>query len=363
MPKEGTLSLKDLKKLNEQESAENNPVDDDYEEEEDQQSEPDEQDIDSDESSDDEQTDESEEDDSEEDEDGEKNPKGETEDWAKGDDEDDDSNTSLDSQYAKVRRKTARKYEGRLSQIEDENEKLRQELEAYKSGKAAPQDAPQQKLPPRPVRNQFQSEEDYVLAMSNWTYEVRDAQRKSQEIADRQRQVIQRQRETMSEGVDRHYLRASKLAEEAGISADRYKAADMRVRAAVEKRWPGEGDIIVDKLIAETGEGSERVFYNLGVNKSRLQEFVKSLEEGDGVKGDGIRTAVFLGEMKARLGAPTKRTSKAPEPPKRVVSDKAGGSMDAARRKYRDAMKSGDSQRAWDIKRSAKKAGADTSGW
>ena len=273
----------------------------------------------------------------------------EKESWMKGDDD-----SSLDSEFAKVRRKVTRKFQGRLDQAEDEAEQLRKELEQLKKGKPATQ----QKLPEKPSRGRYRSEEDYIEALTDWKLDVRDAQKSSNQIANEHKaKQEESDRETMDR-VETHYERAAKLSEEAGITPEKYQMADRRVRAAVEAKFPDAGDAIVDKLIAVNGSGSERVFYNLGVNKARLDEFVDTLG-----RDAGLATANFLGRLSEQIGTPRKRTSSAPEPVSSVSGDKRGGNMTALQRKYKEAMKSGDSQKAWDIKRSAKKKGTNTNSW
>jgi hypothetical protein len=355
------LSLKDLKKENKSEGQEKPKVDDEYVEEgeeleanaeeqaEEQADEPEqeaaEEGREGDEADEDEESSEGEE--------GEEEAPAEA--WMQSEDESEseEASTGIDpSEAAKIRRK----YKGKLSEARDELEALRQENEQLKQGSPR-QGQPQ--VPPRPQRNQFKTDEEFVEKLADWRYEVREAERNTSKIAEENQRVQAEDRQYTEQQVESHYERAARLAGKAGISPEKYQAADRRVRAAVEERFPEMGDDIIDELISVTGEGSERVFYHLGVNSKKLDEFVDTLG-----KKRGLATSAYLARLAERLNAPTKRQSGAPAPATSVRSDKqnsAGG--DKLRRQYREAHKGRDTQKAWDIKKKARASGVDVSGW
>ena len=109
------------------------------------------------------------------------------------------------------------------------------------------------------------------------------------------------------------------------------------------------------------GEGSERVFYHLGVNTKKRSELIELFNQDR----TGIKAAAYLGKLNAQLGAPKKRDSNAPAPADDVKGDRAGvvGGNDAMRRKYREAHSNGNSQKAFDLKRQAKSKGINVDNW
>jgi len=166
--------------------------------------------------------------------------------------------------------------------------------------------------------------------------------------------------------VDKHYERAVKLSEESGITAEMYQNADFRLRSMVESVFnpdrsnDGAGDAIVDALIANLGDGSEKVMYNLGVNSSRLQE-LKTRFEND---RSGVSASIYIGQLNAELSAPKKRKTNSPKPAPNVKGDKHEKAQTKAYKKaYDDADKKGDTQARFNARREARKAGVDTSNW
>ena len=107
------------------------------------------------------------------------------------------------------------------------------------------------------------------------------------------------------------------------------------------------------------GAGSERVFYHLGVSKARLSKCVASFDEDE-----GLSAAMFLATLNAELKAPAKRTSTAPAPGEEVRGDthiKPGDKK--VKEAYKQAVKDGETQKSWDIKRKAKRNKVDTKDW
>lgn len=280
----------------------------------------------------------------------------ELEDWMKSDDDQTSSGSEkkfTDSDIAAAKKKLRAKLE---SKHNEETEKLKARLKELEQGK--------QPDLQKPKREQFLDEDDpdeaFAEAMAEWKWNQKHAESEAERAAkDAERKRLERMQE-ISQGVDEHYQRAVTLAEESGISADMYQSADYRVRQALDEVFEGSGDAITDALISNLGKGSERVFYNLGVNKARLTE-LQSLLKAD---PSGIKAAVFLGELKHDLTAPKKRTSNAPKPAPQADGDAAvTQSAKALKSKYDKAHAKGDGQAAFNAKREAKQAGIDTSKW
>lgn len=285
-----------------------------------------------------------------EEEEGEPEPEPEVEPWMQADG--DEPPPLSDSEAAKIRRK----YKGKLQEEKAENEALRAEIEALKTKKpeiAAPE------AKNKPKKADFENEEEFFEALADWKIENRDAQNQSKNVAEQQKAAQEAEQAAIGGEVDNHYLRAAKLAEKSGIKPENYQAADRRLRAAVEEKFPGGGDDVVDYLISTLGEGSEKVFYHLGVNQKRLSEFLETFD-----KGKGLRTAAFLGELNAELKAPSKRSTQAPDPGAQVQADsKSSASQSKLKKEYDEAHRSGNTAKAWKIKKQAKGLNVDTKNW
>jgi len=194
----------------------------------------------------------------------------EVEEWLKGDSE--QSQAVPLSKHVEMRHKL----KARLSEKDDELERLRQENAQLKAGHVAPQQqAPALKMP---KLSDFDFDEDrYAEAMAGYQEQLLEsklAQKLGSREQQQHQQIVERQRE---EKVEQHYERAAKLIESTpGFSAEKYKAADYRVRQELHA-LTGNGDLVVDELIARLGEGSERVIAHLGINGTALSELKQRL--------------------------------------------------------------------------------------
>lgn len=258
-----------------------------------------------------------------------------------------------DSDAAAIRRK----YKAKVAEKDEQLSKLQAEIEALKQTKTQVQ---QQSLPGKPVRDNFNSDEEFIEALTDYKISLVEEKTQSQLTAtEKQRQQAERERQVAAE-VDNHYLRAAKLSEKSGIKPEAYQSADLMVRTSIEKVFPKAGDAITDALIASLGDGSEKVFYHLGVNPAKRAQLVKLFEEDR----SGIKAAAFLGTLKAALNSPARRETQAPDPIEKIQGDKAGNNNgDKLYRQYKDAHKRGDGQAAFNAKRQAKAAGIDVSKW
>ena len=251
------------------------------------------------------------------------------------------------------------KLKGRISEKDSKIEVLEAEVAALKAGTAKPASV---NLPVRPKRIDFDSDELYDIALDKYE-EKRDDIRytrleQSQTIKDRQYKA----REKMDQAVNAHYDRAGKLIDDSGIDSKIYQQADIVVREAVEAIRPNQGDIIVDQLIALTGEGSEKVFYFLGKNKAALAEVKNRLAEDP----SGMKAALYIGQQKERLLSPKRATTKAPSPgpnPTGDVSVQGSKKISALKKKYLDAHRAGNLQIAYNLKKEARGIGAEIAEW
>ena len=284
-------------------------------------------------------------------------PAEEAEDWMKAEEPEKPSGFVPDSTAAAIRRKykaEAKEAKEQASAAHAELERIKAELEALKNNRPAinPLDEPK--------RENYPTDEQYIAALTRHNAQIILKESQTQQAAERKKQEQEAKQKQLSEVVDQHYVRAAQLAEKSGIAPEAYQAADLRVRQTVDSLFPGGGDAITDALIANLGEGSEKVFYSLGVNQARRERFVQLLIEDP----LGLKATVYLGELKAQLKAPAKRETSAPPPMEQVQGDKSGASaVDKLAKQYREAHNKGDVQKAFNIKREAKLKGLDVRNW
>lgn len=280
-----------------------------------------------------------------------------TEESEDSDSQEDDGNGErkfTGSDIAAAKRKLKQKLESKNSEVDD----LKQQLEQMKQQLQQPSSNAQQQGFRKPTRDQFDNaddpEEAYLDALTDWKLATKIQQ--SQGIAQQQ----QRQR-AVEEAQNRHYAAAAKLISEHGISEDNYRQADLNFRRGLDEVKPGAGELIATELIAQLGEGSEKVAYMLGRNRSKMAQLQQALIEDP----NGIKASILLGQMKAETSMPNKNLRQAPPPTKKIQGDAAGsGSADKKLKKqYQQAAKSGNAQAAFDARRAARKAGIDVSDW
>jgi hypothetical protein len=275
-------------------------------------------------------------------------------DWMRGD-EDEGGEHLPDSEAAKIRRK----YQAPLKEAKKELEALREENARLKKQGTPAAAAPA--IGPRPQRAAYKTDEEFQVALAQYVAAETAARSESERKAREREQAIETARQTIAVDVDKHYLRAAALAKKSNITAEAYQAADRNVRAAFEEVRPGDGDTLADGFIHLLGEGSERVMYKLGVSKAHRDTAAKLLREDP----SGMRLGVWLGKLNAELGAPIKRTSTAPPPAPRLSGDKANGASAGAKmkREYDEALSKGNTQKAFNLKKTAKAKKIDVRGW
>lgn len=280
----------------------------------------------------------------------------ELEDWMQGDDQaSQSSETFTGSDIAAAKKKLRAKLE---RQHDAETEELKARIAELEAGGQAPQELT------RPKREDFYDEDDpdeaYAEALVDWKLSKSSADTESKLAARERERQQQEQLRAIESGVDAHCERAAKLAESSGITSEAYTSAELNVRRVADSVFPGAGDNIVDGLIASLGEGSEKVFYNLGVNSGRRAEFEKLLREDQ----SGIKAALFLGKLNGDLSKPQKRTTKAPAPAPAMTGDESRNDVERKlKKRYAEADRNNNRQAAFNIRREARKAGVDTKNW
>ncbi len=292
----------------------------------------------------------------------------ETEEWMQSDSHESENaekkytGSDIGAAKAKLRGKLERKHNRELEEKDSENSELRQEIEALKAQVAGGNSSPSNLE--RPKREDFldadDPEEAFFDALSDWKLNRREAELSAQAAATQQEQEQQAFKQSIDKSVDQHYERAVTLAEKSGITPETYQAADYKVRQMVESIKPGYGDMVVDGLIATLGDGSEKVMYNIGINDKRLNQLREYLVEDP----TAWKAVAWLGGLNNQLSAPLKRKTNAPKPAADPKGDVKGGASErAAKKQYDKAHKDGDFNKAFNLKRQAKKDGFNTSDW
>jgi hypothetical protein len=255
--------------------------------------------------------------------------------------------------------KAKKKLQRKLKEADEEKEALRAEIEKLKQAKVGPAEK-QAGKPVRPKEHDFDSDEEYEAAQDQYEEEVynwRQSEHTTKKTAAKEQET---QIAQITKGVNGHFERAEALIESSGISPEKYNASNVAVRSAIDVIAPGKGDYVTDYLIAQLGEGSEKVFYQIGVNKASRDELISLLTEDP----SGVKAAIFLGQKKEQLTNPKKRKTNAPPPASSVKGDATGGKAGGAlKRAYDKAEKSGSAQAMYNAKKEAKKAGVDVSKW
>ncbi len=280
--------------------------------------------------------------------------KPELEDWQKSDE---DADPTFDnSDMANVRRKYKAKLDKANEDHDQETQKLKTRIEHLEKG--GPTRLEEPKL--EDFESESNPEHAHLLAHQKWQFSQLKAENQATRASTDIQHKQQEERQKTDVLVDQHYERAAKLSEKSNISAEAYQASDLKVRQSVESLFPKGGDLIIDSIIARLGDGSEKVMYSLGVNKSRLAKFVQSLE----ADSTGIAAAMYLGELKTQLDAPGKRTTKAKKPASQIKGDRTvSGTEKSLKRKYDKAVKDGDMQARLNARRAAKEAKVDITNW
>lgn len=247
-----------------------------------------------------------------------------------------------------------KKLKAQINAKDDELAKIRAELEALKSKPSKAESEP------RPSWDDFDSTEEYDKAVDEWNDRRLD-QKLSGQFQKTQQETQQAQTQNaIQRSVDTHYDKAAQLVQSGKISEEQYRNADSTVRTALDRIFQGQGDPITDSLIHTlnmAGEGSEKVIYQLGVNPSKLAKLESLLRDDP----NGLAATAYLGTLQASITAPVKRRSAAPPPAAKVEGEGIKGQDADLYRKYKKfGVGTNDS---FQVKRQAKAAGIDTSQW
>jgi hypothetical protein len=253
------------------------------------------------------------------------------------------------------------KYQGKLSKEREEKEELRLKLEELERKIATPTQSLPANIGQEPQREQYNNDAEWIRALTTYNAQVIHGQTAAQIQADEQKRKREELANKTRVQTDQHYERVFDLAKKSGISEDNAKAADLKVRNAVDAVFKGAGDTIVDTLISSLGAGSEKVILHLGFKTSKLNELVRLFQDDP----SGIKASAYLGTLKAELNAPTRKETKAPDPIDKIQGDKNSGLGMAGelRRKVNEARRKDKYSEVIALKREAKALKIDTSKW
>lgn len=279
--------------------------------------------------------------------------KPEVEDWMK---EDGQESEGSDSVPLAALVKTRTKLKGAIREKDGVIDQLRNEIEELKRAQVNPVQQVSAIKPPRLEDYNF-DETKFADAQAQYI----DAQINARLNNVTQRSEVERKqaqyKQKLDESLSDHYARAEKLVKSAGITEEQYQAADTKLRLAIDQVMPKQGDAVADTLLANLGEGSEKVGYWLGCNTSAREELQRKLISDP----SGLSAAMWLGGKARELSAPKQLKSNAPKPNTQLNGD--GNTKDphkALKDKLAKARASGDMQKVLDMKFEAKKAGIDT---
>lgn len=274
------------------------------------------------------------------------------------------------SSFAKLRREKQRaKREAQETQAE--LQKLREQV-AQGQGQAPQQQPTQQTqidVSGFPKLSDFNYDEAaFQQAVAQWNAnQINEvvAQQVTQTTQQQQQQAAQKAAQQQIESkVNNHYQAIEQLIEQKRITTEQAEKADDTVRAALDNVVQGQGDALVDTLIAnlsDLGDGTEKVFYHLGVNANSLNQLCNLLLSDS----SGSKAMAYLGQLQGKLtAAPLKQRSAAPNPSPKLSGDtNAGNKAGSLQRRYKAASKKNDAQAMIDIRREARSSGVDVSNW
>ena len=277
------------------------------------------------------------------------------EDWMK---EEDDDQTLSDTMPVSAHIRAKRKLKGRIGEKDSEIENLKEEVKKLKEQGSVPPIKNEVLI--RPKEGDYESLEAYHTALDEYEDKRIESKLSVTQGRNQLQEIQSKAIKQLEDNVDKHYVRADKLIEDSGISAETYKQSDEAIRNAVETVRPGQGNLIVDQMISVLGEGSEKVMYKLGRSKALRGELITLLSENT----NGLKAIAFLGEQKAKLLNTKRRKSNAPAPTNEISGDATSSTKERVfKKKYDDAHGKHNSQAAYNAKKEAKAAGIDTSKW
>ena len=221
--------------------------------------------------------------------------------------------------------------------------------------KAGAQQPVQERLK-RPLRDDFDSDEEYHTAADKYD-DAKDKQRQASRMQQRQ---IEEHGQRLEAAVETFMGRADKLVAKHKIDPQAYADAVGSVKTVVETAFPNMGEQAYPQFLSHLEADDEATMFTIG-KSSRQKEILaqKFREDPSGFKA--LRHIARLTER--NMGTKPKQT-KAPKPAAVATGGETSPVKEGAwKKKYDAAHKAGGGQKALDIKWAAQAAGVKTSTW
>ncbi len=247
------------------------------------------------------------------------------------------------SEDHEVAAKVRRKWKTKLADEQEKTTLLEDKIADLEAKLSSGVQQPQRSELTRPKRPSMSDDgidfddDKFSLAMDKYESELdayRDSQLDSRINATQKSANLERQqalhKQQVDESISDHLKRAEKLAEH-NIDSDAYQNAELNVRRMIESAAPGAGDAIADGLIHDLGEGSEKLFYQIGVNANERNKIQAMLSSDP----SGRKALLYIGELKGRMNSLVKRKSSAPKPASNADGGESGATGEQAlKRRY-----------------------------
>lgn len=281
--------------------------------------------------------------------------------WMNSDDEkpEADANKFTNDDMAGLRKKLQAKADQKLAKKNDEIEQLRADIDALKTQRSSGESELK-----RPKREDFYESDDpdeaFIDALTDYKIARQKSERMAAEVTTEAQRENEKRQAKIAQGEDDHYTRAATLVAKSKLDPEKYQGADLAFRQAIDEIVPGGGDAITAYMVSTLGEGSEKVVYNVGISKQRLNTIQSLLREDP----NGLSLVAHLSDRKNALNNATKRKTSAPAPAPSVNSDV---SQDAGEKtmikQFNSASDSGNTQKMLDILSAGRKKGYKTNSW
>jgi len=278
--------------------------------------------------------------------------------WLK-EDEDSASKTVPLSKFVEQKHKL----KARLSEKDDELAALKAKIEALESG-AVQKPVKSDSAPVLPTLEQFDYDESqYAAAMANYASDLVDHKLSQTLGGKEQEQQAQKAKQELDNKVNGHYERVASLVDGGVITADVYKTAESGFRRAVMQATGADEDYaeqLSDVLISRIGEGSEKVIPYIGRNKQAQARLIELMKNDP----TGLDAMMFIGELKSKFGqAKQIKPTHSIEPDTPLSGSAARAKESTLKAEYTKAQNSGNSQKAWNIRKQARESGYNVNEW
>lgn len=257
-------------------------------------------------------------------------------DWMQTDTPDEDNQDGSEKMmpvrsHVKQRKGLKSELKAKDSTIQD----LQEQINKLSNGGGSPAQTQKPTDLKRPRLSDFDAESDpesaYETAILDWSASTVD--RRLQQHVDK-RNKGERDAQ-ISQALDKHYIRAATVVddESQGLTGDGYRDADEALRLAADNVQPGQGDNIINTLLANIGAGSEKVVVSLYQKPTQMNQFITALREDP----SGIKVSMLLARMAAKFerDSKQKQVSNAPAPGKALPKGTPPSSGSASERKLK----------------------------